>query len=332
MSLAKNFVFVAEVGQGKWGSVRFHLPVGEVDEFSNQNSDPSPSSPGFDKLKKSLVAVKVALKRKNDNIIEEEIEALQSVERVTNDNPDVHFPKLRHKEKFQLERDPDEASFLVLEAITPPVTLEYMLRTDANAPIPLVYHLFLSLGSAVRFLRNEVGLAHQDIKQDNILVRQGPSDLPQFVLIDFGNARAIKDSDYNKDCRTMLQVVCLLAKEVWEQRWEGSGGFETVGKMADRGEQRQDQVDWTGFREMLDGETESSRTFTQVDEAFEDIWNRWKGVAQKARDGRTEDEMADIKRICGKAEERAAEKFREVRDEDLIDAVKRHEEGKEVQG
>ena len=64
--------------------------------------------------------------------------------------------------------------------------------------IPMIYHIFAEVFSAMNFMHDEMKMIHGDIKADNIIVRESaPGGLPWVVLIDFGCSILEKDGFLN---------------------------------------------------------------------------------------------------------------------------------------
>jgi serine/threonine protein kinase len=306
-----HFLRIAKAGSGASGGVYFCVPVSRVQSLTNV-STLTPSSPDFPSLKASLVAVKVS---SNHWWIENEYAALQEIRQCR--SPDAEalrafFPEVMDMGVFTPPGHVLRHAYLELEAVEPPITLGDLMsfygdpkNNTPAIPIPLVYHFFLSLGAAVLFLRDEVGWAQDDIKPDNILVRMyhgAPFALPQFVLIDFGNAKRVAETQ-NDVSSDYMDVMGLVRMMVRMAEW-------------DTGEH------WAAFKEILFADKarirESGEDRKLADERFRGLWERWEGVAKKGRKDVTVREVEGIREVF----EKVAMKKGGVRDEDLIGAAR----------
>lgn len=299
-SVPDKYVIVSEASRGATSRIYFCLPKVQI-SFVKVSGKLTKDSIGFPGLKKSLVAVKVS---PNRELIYREYGILQAVKLST--APDAgamgrHF--LAVKDNGDFGPLGNEHSFLTLEAIDPPITLEYLLlesNDELKVPISLVYHFFLSLVPALIFLRDELEWTHNDIKWDNIMIRYDPEtsplSLPEFMFIDLGMSYSLKDTkNQSSDCKNLLGL---------------------VRQMAEKAEVSDDQ-EWLNFKRMLDVETSGARSKHYVDADFVKIWGKWKDVAEKVRSKRTVGEVDNIEEIFAKI----AQKKGKVSDEDVLNAA-----------
>lgn len=309
--LPAHFLRIAKAGSGASGGVYFCVPVSRVQPLTNISTF-TPSSPDFPSLKASLVAVKVS---SNHWWIENEYAALQEIRNCTSPNAEALralFPEAKSMGYFTPPGYVFRHAYLELEAVSPPVTLGDLVsfygdpkNNKPAIPTPLVYHVFLSLGAAVLFLRDEVGWAQDDIKPDNVLVRMyhgAPFALPQFVLIDFGNAKRVvgKPKEVSNDCVDVMGLVRMMVRMA---EWDTG-------------------VHWAAFRDMVFAERARIRECGEdrklADERFRGLWERWEGVAKEGRKGVTVGEVEGIKEVF----EKVAKRKGRVSDEDLIRAAR----------
>ncbi|OSS51590.1 hypothetical protein B5807_03176 [Epicoccum nigrum] len=309
--LPAHFLRISKAGSGGSGGVYFCVPISHFQSLED-SSALTPSSPDFARLKHSIVAVKVS---GNHWWIENEHSALQAVRQCISPNAEalrMLFPDVKSTGFFTPMRHVLRHAYLELEAVIPSVTLGDLVSLYGdpknNTPailITLVYHFFLSLGAAVPFLRDELGWAQDDIKPDNILVRmyQGaPLALPQFVLIDFGNAKRIAENpnDVSSDCIDVLGLVRMMVRTA---EWKTGKG-------------------WAAFKDMLFAERAKIREINedrkQADREFRGLWEKWAKVARRGRRKVTAVDVECIREVF----EKVAEEKGKLRDEDLIRAVR----------
>ncbi|KAF3038954.1 hypothetical protein E8E11_007307 [Didymella keratinophila] len=198
-----------------------------------------------------------------------------------------------------------ELSFatITLPAILPSATLGDWSNAAAETenPVAWVYHVLLSLGMALRFLRQECGIEHGDVHDGNVLLwlnDGSPFGLPALVLIDFESKRSA-DGETSTDYFDAMTIVHLLAQEA---------------------ETNADQT-WAGFRQsvaaiVLDREAQAERRLEVS--RFEEFWEEWKDVAVKERDRAGQKAVAVTREIFEKAVQQKGEV---VSDEDLEEAV-----------
>lgn len=259
----EDYIPITEAGRGITSRVYYCVSKRAVN-LVTETGPLTPTSIGFDGLKRSIVAVKVSPMKV---LITQEVSALRAIQQSSSPNTAAmkrHFLSSTATGSFGLLGS--TYSYVTLSAITPPVTLGDLLGVcsgETKAPIPLVYHFFLSLVPAVLFLRDEVQLAHNDIKEDNIMCRlyEGcPYGLPEFVLVDFGMSYdicAIKND--SGDCKKVLTLV----REFFDKAVDSR------------------DMQWLGFKCMLAGERHRNRW--QVDGEIEKIWRTWEDLAVEAR-------------------------------------------------
>ncbi len=265
-TVPKEYFLIAEAGRGVTARVYYCLPSRQVNFITNEGPL-TPDTLGFEGLKRSIVAVKVS---PSNGLISREFTALQAIRKCTSPNASAmrrHFLDVKSVGEFGVSGG--EQSCVALEAIDPPMTLADLLKvSDDNAkiPIPLVYHVFLTLMPALFFLKNDVQYVHNDIKQDNIMCRlyEGcPFQMPEFIFVDFGMSYSIEHvKDDSSDYKNLLGL---------------------VRELAVRAEPSDDQQ-WLDFKRMLDGEMNKIRW--QVDADIGKIWEKWRGVAEAARNVR----------------------------------------------
>ncbi|KAJ4983757.1 hypothetical protein SVAN01_10735 [Stagonosporopsis vannaccii] len=293
----EDYTPIIEAGRGVTSRVYYCLPRRAVTVLT-EIGPLTLSSIGFDGLKRSIVAVKVSPAKL---LITREVSALCAIHQST--CPDAstlkrHFLSFTNTGLFgPLGR---ELAYITLPAITPPVTLDDLLQAcsgEGNAPIPLVYHFFLSLVPTILFLRDEVHWAHNDVKGDNIMCRmyEGcPYNLPEFVVVDFGMAYEIAAfKNDSGDCKNVLNLVREFA--------------EKAGQSAD--------LQWQGFKRMLDGEKNRDRW--QVDDEMGKIWESWRDIAVEERRKR---KVLDVDRV-EKLFENVVQEKGKISDEMVVSAV-----------
>lgn len=276
----EGYIPIAEAGRGVTSRVYYCLPKRAV-AIVTDTGLLKPSSIGFNGLKRSIIAIKVSPAKL---LIEREVLALRAIHQSSSPNASVlkrHFLAFTVTGSFG---PGGKLAYIILPAITPPVTLDDLLQACDNemkVPIPLVYHFFLSLVSAALFLRDEVQWAHNDIKEDNIMCRlyEGcPYNLPEFVIVDLAMGYEIATfKNDSGDCKNVLSLVRELAVMAI-----GSG-----------------DVQWQSFKRMLDGEKNRNRW--QVDDEIRKIWAAWRDVAVEARATRKVWEVDRVEELFQKA-------------------------------
>ncbi|KAF3032151.1 hypothetical protein E8E11_002872 [Didymella keratinophila] len=299
-SVPDKYVIVSEAGRGAHSRMYFSLPKAQIAFVKVQNKI-SKTSIGFPGLKKSLVAIEVS---PNRDLIYREYGILKAVKLSTAPGAsEVRRNFLSVKDTGDFGPMGNEHAFLTLEAIDPPVTLEDLLaecNDKVKLPIPLVYHFFLTLVPALIFLHDELEWTHNDVKWDNFMVRYNPDtsplSLPEFVFIDLGMAYSLKESkNQSADAKSLLGL---------------------VKQMANRAEES-DDLDWVGFKRMLDGEMSGARSSFDVDKDLVAILGRRKDVAEK---GRSERKVSETNMALAILEIAAQRKGR-VSDDDILDAA-----------
>lgn len=299
-SVPDKYVIVSEAGRGAHSRVYFSLPKAQIAFVKIQNKI-SKTSIGFTGLRKSLVAIKVS---PNRELIHREHSVLQAVKLSTAPGADdARRAFLGVKDTGAFGAVGNEHFFFALEAIHPALTLEDLLREcndSVKVPVPLVYHLFLSLVPALLFLRDELEATHNDVKAENVMVRYAPETCavgrPEFVFVDLGMAYGLKGvKNQSSDAKDLLGL---------------------VRQMADRAP-KSDDFEWEGFKRMLDGETSGARSRFDVDEDLVGIFGKWKDVAEKRRD---KPDIAEVE-MAVELLERAGRKKGKVTDEDIVDAA-----------
>jgi hypothetical protein len=299
-SVPDKYVIVSEAGRGAHSRIYFSLPKAQIAFVKVQNRI-SKASIGFSGLKKSLVVIKVS---PNRDLIYREYGILQAVKLSTAPGAsEVRRSFLDVKDSGDFGPFGNEHAFLTLGAIDPPITLEDFLlecNDKVKLPIPLVYHFFLTLVPALIFLRDELEWTHNDVKWDNVMVRYNPETsplgLPEFVFIDLGMAYSLKDSkNQSADAKNLLGLVKQMA-----DRAEGS-----------------DDLDWVGFKRMVDGETSGARSRFDIDKDLVAILGRWKDATEK---GRREKKISETNMAVAILEIAAQRKGR-VTDDDILDAA-----------
>lgn len=246
----------------------------------------------------SLFAVKIS---QDKDLIAHEVKLLRTIQNSSRPDAEIvkrHFlPVLNEGQSGPLQ----QYRWLTLPAISPPVDFGDLLQAsrEVKVPVPLVFHFFLSLVPALHFLRDELGYAHNDIKEDNVMCRltpDSPFGLTEFVFIDMGVAVDINDAvDHSSDWKDLLRL---------------------VGNFVDKARDCEDD-EWVQFRWMLDGE--KNRTKQQVNSDIDGMWSTWGTVAREKRDKMSGDEVGVARELFG----RAAERKEGVTDEDLVKAMEK---------
>ncbi|KAJ4370331.1 hypothetical protein N0V86_009068 [Didymella sp. IMI 355093] len=197
---------------------------------------------------------------------------------------------------------------LTLPAVLPSVTLSdwQMAACTTENPIAFVLHVFLSLSTALRFLRRQCVLEHGDLHDGNVLLRlhdDSPLGLPELVLIDF-EAQKVVDQEVSRDYFDLLAIV----------RELGSGAEDGVSKAGtDWG--------WAGFKQavtlaLMHGDARARRRL-EVSQ-FEELWGRWKDIAMEGREKVRKEAVAVTRELFEKA---AVQKGECATDEELRKAV-----------
>ena len=100
------------------------------------------------------------------------------------------------------------------------------------------------------------------------------------------------------------------------QSGDAKGLLGLVKQMTDRAE-GSDDIDWVGFKRMLDVETSGARYRGEVDKDLVGIFGKWKDVAEKAR---TDMKVSEVERIV-ELYEKAAQRKGRLTDDDVLDAA-----------
>ena len=310
--LPNHFLHIANAGSGASGSVSFCVPISHVQSLANP-STLTPSSPDLASLRRSLVAVKVS---SNHWSIQNEHTALQEIKNSTSPCKETLralFPAVKSVGNFTPAGQGLRHAYIELEAVSPAVTLGDLVHFYGDAknnapaiPTPLVYHFFLSIGAAVLFLRDEVGWVQDDMQPENILVRMWPGapfGLPQFVLVDFGNAKRVVENGaevVSSDCLDVMGLVRMLVRMAQWETGERCEAFKKIAFDDERVRIREDRED----RKL-------------ADERFRGWWERGGRVAEEGRKEVTAGEVEGIREVF----EKVAEEKGRVRDEDFIRAA-----------
>jgi hypothetical protein len=260
----------------------------------------SPSPLSAAALRTHLVVVKIRRLPKITN----EHSALVTIASTTSPSSDLakhHF--LSCLSVSGLDGAP-ELSFttITLPAVLPSVTLGDWCNAAAETenPVVFVYHVSISLGTALQFLRRECATEHADVHDGNVLlrVREGsPFGLPELVIVDF-ELQKRGDVGVSRDYFDALMLVHLLAQEVEDG----------------------DRI-WKDFKQavalmVLDRKAQAERRLEAS--RFEEFWEEWKGAAIGGRNEASTEAVAVTREIYWKAVEQKGE-F--VTDEDLERAV-----------
>lgn len=120
-------------------------------------------------LRKHLAVVKVLRRPKIAN----EHAALLSIRKATDPDSDVAGVAKNHFPNFLDIYDPTSGSGLSLTSITLPAILPSITLSASRTedPIPFVYHVFISLSTALLFLHNTCGCEYGDMHDGNVMLR-----------------------------------------------------------------------------------------------------------------------------------------------------------------
>jgi hypothetical protein len=265
----------------------------------------SPSSLSAPALRPLVVVVKVRPRP----LIHREHAALLAIENAT--RPDSAAKKhFLHALDVSGLAGPSEESLasLTLPAVLPSVTLSdwQVAACTTENPIALVYHVFVSLGTALRFLRRECVLEHGDVHEGNVLLRvhsDSPFGLPELVLIDF-EAQRVVEQEVSRDYFGFLAIVRELA-------YGAEDGVSEAG--TDWG--------WSGFKQdvalaLMHGDARAKRRLEVS--RFEELWGRWENAAVEGRGKVSKEAVAVTRELFEKA---AVQRGECATDEELRMAV-----------
>ncbi|KAF3009987.1 hypothetical protein E8E13_011340 [Curvularia kusanoi] len=319
--MPSGYVPVVQAGKGHNAAVHFCLPPSKVDKFLKANNGNPLLNHGIDDLRRSLVAVKVALHHdseqddyneprplkinndKNEHIKTEDaaLRAVKECEAEHANEMRAYFPDIQDTE---LQTYEDDVPCVVLEAITPSVTLYDMLDFSENGnivklPTILTYHLFLSLTSAVKFLHNEVKWTHSDITSRNVILRptRNSSDLPQVVLIDFGLARSFDDSPDSVDHWGIAHLI-----------------QEMVSKAA-----KDKSPEWKIFCDLT--EKKEYKQSPVTDKKFQEIWGELTNTASKQTATASPSQKERVHKVYWEVVQKG-KKFKGDEEDVLVEAVR----------
>ncbi|KAF3009989.1 hypothetical protein E8E13_011346 [Curvularia kusanoi] len=303
----KEFFRVRDAGGGGTSEVHLCLPVQQVKAFiSRKETETTTASRNLLTLRSSLVAVKVADNSDDytQKIFNTEYNALQAIKDSKPEDDSIHerFPRILYKGMMD-KQDPstgvtDSFDYLVLEAYNPPLSLRDIIAFPCiEVPVSLVYHVFLSLGSAVLYLRDKVRLSHGDIVSSNVIVcpcAGTTSGLPLVALIDFGRAEPLGKYWSSSDCCEVIQTVQVLLD---------------VAKV-------RDDETWEEFTDMV--RKEINKIAFEAENGFSGLWLLWKAIVENLDMGVEMDEITEVLWQVVKDEDMG------VSDADLINAVEEH--------
>lgn len=125
-------------------------------------------TPDLAALRKNLVVIKV----RRRPLIQAEYEVLHDIHTTTDPALDVvktHFLPLPSA-SFPATNG-NSLAYLILPAVLPSITLGDWQNASCETeyPIPFIYHIFLSLNTALNFLHKYVCIKHGDLHEENVL-------------------------------------------------------------------------------------------------------------------------------------------------------------------
>lgn len=157
-------------------------------------------TPDLTTLHKNLVVIKM----RRRPLIQVEYDVLHDIHTSTDpalDAVKTHFLSLLSVSSPATNES--SLAYLVLPAVLPSITLSdwHTASAETEFPIPSIYHIFLSLTTALIFFHKRVRIEHGDLHEENVLFCFSSSSefgLPELVLIDLEQKRQ-GDGDVSRD-------------------------------------------------------------------------------------------------------------------------------------
>ncbi|KAF2491112.1 kinase-like protein [Lophium mytilinum] len=247
-AIPKELLSIKPAGSGSFGKVFYCIPRDALEDYPNIAKQPTKKLPGS--LKAQICAVKV---HSATTMVEQawaEAEILKYIQQAD------EFPG-RHLSRLLAANIPATGlSTITMEAVMGP-TLDhfwnsYMGRFDSQwMPKEFVWHVFLQLGAAIRFIHS-MNVSHNDLHDGNVMLNMARQDfpgLPNVVLIDFGQANHF-ETEARNPFRTKPAVPAEKIELLIED--DNAAFFQILYALSMGIVDREDSWDWHTFTALLE--------------------------------------------------------------------------------
>jgi serine/threonine protein kinase len=271
LTIPPQYLPISVAGNGIQGSVYFCLPRSSIPLTR------SLSKASLTALKKQIVAVKISYKTSPfaAEAAAQEVAVLKKISTLVPADLKSQFTTLVDAELAVDSKGVEICNWIALRALTPVVTLgafKLEILPPCKSSQALAAHFFLQMGAALRFLHNDAEIAHRDLHDHNILIdtaSPSPNGLPNFVILDFGEAVVASERAVRGDvallCHEVYNLMCLA--------------------------EPQQNEEWAEFRFVL-REVEFGERI-----GLEELWERIAGLAREVVGKVTEEEVEDVRGV-----------------------------------